>query len=145
MARPKSVAADVLLVALAALLLADSFVDWLGQRAQVGPVEIFEAWSAWHFRFTAIAIVLGVLAGVAGILRLCGIDVSGRAILVLGGLSSLLVVFKLITGPHIDTGGFDVTIHQTREIGIYLGLALTVGIAGIGLLDLINEKKASAP
>ena len=142
MVRAQSVAANVLVLVFAGLLFADSFLDWLGARASVGPVEITDTANAWQLTVCALAIVVGVLVLVPAILRLSGLDVPGGVIIAMGGFAFGLVLLKLVLGPEIDTGGFDVEIDKTREIGIYLGLVLTAGITGAGLFQLVDDKRA---
>lgn len=136
----RSIASDVVVVALALLLLGDSFIDWLGEHASVGPDEVLLTWNAWGSTLCAIAVVVGVVALLPAALRLGGLNVPRGIIAALGALAFGLVLVKLVVGPHIDTGGFDVDIDETRELGIYVGLTLTAGIAATGLLQLLDRK-----
>jgi len=138
------VPANAVAIVLAALLLLDSFFDWLGVRASVGPVEVAEAGDAWHFAVCALAVGIGALAAVPAVLRLCRIDVPAALVVAMGGVAFALVLTKLVVGSEIDTGGFDVEIEKTREVGIFLGLALTAGIAGTGVVQLLAERRPEA-
>jgi len=139
-----TIAANAAIIGLGVLLFADSFLDWLGLSATFGGTTYSSTANAWTFTLPTLAVVVGVLAAVPAIIRLCGIDVSPIFVLAMGGLAFLLVLIKVVAGPNIDTSALGVDVNKTREIGIFLGLVLTAGIAGAGLLQLLSPQRSSA-
>lgn len=60
------------------------------------------------------------------------------AVTVLGGLSTLLILFRIISPPGGDApAGFDFTV--SRGIGVFLGLILAAGIAIGGWMAMQEE------
>ena len=60
------------------------------------------------------------------------------AVAVLGGLSTLLVLFRIISPPSFGTFG-GVSVDATLELGIFLGLITAAGIAYGGYRGMQEE------
>jgi hypothetical protein len=116
------------------VLFIDSFLDWFGAKA--GPFSAKD--NAWGFTLPLLAVLLGIAMVVLVALRASGVvmpeKVGGfgfRLLYLLGGLAFLLVLIKIIVGPDIpDIPGVD----KTREIGAYIGLLCTAGLAVGGFM-----------
>lgn len=52
-----------------------------------------------------------------------------QIITIAGVVALVLILFRLIFTPGLDTGGFDVDVDLGRKIGIFLGLIAAAGIA----------------
>lgn len=52
-----------------------------------------------------------------------------QVILVAGVVALVLILFRLIFTPGVDTGGLDIDVDLGRKIGIFLGLIAAAGIA----------------
>lgn len=133
------------------VLFVFSFFDWLGAEASAGGFSDSEAKGAWSFTLTLIAVLIGIAMVV--IVALKAFDVKlpdlggtswGLVLLVMGVVAFAFVLIKLIAGPNIDTGGFNVDISKTREFGIFVGLIATAGLAVGGYL-LFQADKAGSP
>lgn len=127
------------IAALSALLLFGlMFATWYGSEVsgQVSEIEGAGAGgSAWQtldliplFLMLAITVAVGAL-----LLRLFGSDWKpaippGAAVALLGGLATLLVLFRILVPPGFDTLG-GVEVEATLKLGAFLGLAASFGIA----------------
>ena len=84
-----------------------------------------------------------VIALVNAVLRLSDSDYEppvsmNVAVAVLGGISALLILFRIISPP--DFGSFGgVTVEGTVEFGIFLGLVAAIGIAFGGYRGMQEE------
>jgi len=133
------------------ILFFDSFLDWFGAKA--GPYKAAD--NAWGFTLPLFAVLLGIAMVVLVALRAFGVvlpeKIGGfgfRLLYLLGGLAFLLVLLKIIVGPDIgDIPGVD----KTREIGAYIGLLCTLGLAVGGFMaakeagdldELLNKRNA---
>lgn len=101
------------------------------------------AWQAFSwidiFLFITILAAIG-LAVIAASTQSVNVPVAPSAIVtVLGGISVLLLVFRIISPPGGGDApaGFDVTI--SRGIGVFLGLLLTIGIAAGAWMAMQEE------
>jgi hypothetical protein len=134
-------------------LLIVMFLPWYGVDVNVGPLSASESANAWEalsfidiLLFLVAVVAIGV--PVAKAMDSLPDDVPG-ALLVLsaGGLGVLLVLFRLIDlpTPDISVSGVDFS----REIGIFLGLIATAGIAYGGWRaneeSPVSSAHASAP
>jgi hypothetical protein len=133
----------------AVLLFIVMFFDWFGVEvsgsggfAGTVPGAGGSAWDALDF----IPIVLVVTIAVALInvsLRLSDSSYEppvsmNVAVAVLGGLSTLLVLFRIIDPPGFGSFG-GVSVDATLEFGIFLGLITAAGIAYGGYRGMQEE------
>lgn len=94
------------------LLVAFSFIDWLGLRAsstaqQFGVPLSAEDWkSAWSFPVTTLAVVIGLVMVALVTLKLLGANLRdpgpfawGQVMFAMGSAALLLIVVKLAVGP----------------------------------------------
>lgn len=104
------------------------FLKWYGLEG-AGDLADLSAWDA--FDFIDLLLLLTIIVTVGAALA----TATGRrvdfplttTVAVLGGLSALLVLFRLIFTPDIDGFGFEV--DTTRSYGVFLGLIAAAGIA----------------
>jgi hypothetical protein len=133
----------------AVLLFVFMFFDWFGVEisGEGGSVSFGSgaggsAWDALDF----IPIVLVITIAVALInvfLRLSDSDYEppismNVAVAVLGGISTLLILFRIIDPPGFGTFG-GVSVDATLEFGIFLGLIAAAGIAFGGYKAMQEE------
>jgi hypothetical protein len=126
-----------------ALLLIMTIFKWFGLEVEsnVAGFGVSDSLNAWKsFSFIDIILLVTCLAALAMVyLRASSTNVDlpvsfSVIVAALGALSTLLILFRLISPPDFETGGVDVAgvdINNTREIGAFLGLiaaaALTYG------------------
>jgi hypothetical protein len=125
----------------AVLLFASMFADWYGSEVagQVGTISLGggagAGGSAWQ-TLDVISLVLMLTVAVAVgavLLRALGSPwepaiAPSAAVAVLGGLSTLLIGFRILFPPEFgELGG--VPVNATLELGAFLGLATAAGIA----------------
>ncbi|MBM3660668.1 MAG: hypothetical protein FJW95_14370 [Actinobacteria bacterium] len=125
------------------VLFFSSFLDWFGAEIK-GVPGASGADNAWGFTLPLFAVLLGIAMVVLVALRAFGVvlpeKIGGfgfRLLYLLGGLAFLLVLLKIIVGPDIDTGGasaLGIEVSKTREIGAYIGLLCTAGLAVGGFM-----------
>jgi len=128
----------------ALVLFVVMFLDWFGySNGQsgnlLGELNLFSessnAWQAMEVIPIVLELTIVVTVG-AGLLTLFDSEWKpsippSAATAVLGGLSFLLIFFRIIDPPSLgDVGGLP--IHTEPRLGIYLGLAAAAGIAGGG-------------
>jgi hypothetical protein len=124
----------------AVLLFAFMFLRWYGSElsGQAEQVAFFgegaggDAWQTLDLISLALLLTVVVAVG-AALLRLAGSrwapGISPSAMVaVLGGLSTLLIAFRILVPPDLGTLG-GVSINATRHLGVFLGLAAAAGIA----------------
>lgn len=133
----------------AVLLFIVMFLDWFG--VEVSDSNGFSGTvtgaggSAWDaLDFIPIVLVIAIVAALLNaFLRLNDSDyeppVSMNVVVtVLGGLSALLVLFRIVFPPSFgDFGG--VSVDATLEFGIFLGLIAAAGIAYGGYRAMQEE------
>lgn len=117
------------------------FVDWFGSEVsgQAGTIDFGAGagpgGSAWE-TLDAISFVLMLTIAVtvgAALLALRGSRWKpaippSAAVTVLGGLSVVLILFRVVFPPDFGTLG-GIGVNATPELGIFLGLAAAAGIA----------------
>jgi hypothetical protein len=133
----------------AILLLVFMFFDWFGVEVVGVPGfsgSIGESGgSAWEaLDYIPIVLVLAIAAGlaVAG-LRLGGLPyepvVPANAIVaMLGGISVLLILFRIVDPPSLSSYG-GVPVDATLKVGVFLGLIAAGGIAYGGYSAMREE------
>jgi hypothetical protein len=123
----------------AVLLFIVMFFDWFGVEVSDSngfsgsvPGAGGSAWDALDF--IPIVLVIAIVAALVNVfLRLSDSDYEppismNVAVAVLGGLSTLLILFRIVFPPSFgDFGG--VSIDATLSLGIFLGLITAAGIA----------------
>ena len=121
-------------------LFALMFVTWYGSEV-TGQTEGIpfggtgtggNAWQSLDviplFLMLAIAVAVG-----AALLRLSGSDwkpavPADAAVTVLGGLATLLILFRIVDPPGFGSFG-GISIEATLKVGVFLALAAALGIA----------------
>lgn len=130
----------------AVLLFLFMFLDWFTVNISGGEglVSFSAGGSAWDvFSWIDLFLMLTVIVAVAvAVIRLSDAVVEppfsiNAAVAILGGLSVLLVVYRIID-PPIDTGGLP-GVDVGRSIGVYLGLLASAGIAYGGYRAMQEE------
>jgi uncharacterized membrane protein YhaH (DUF805 family) len=132
----------------AVLLFIFMFFDWFG--VEVSGVGGFSGTfagggSAWDvLDFIPIILMLTIVAAIAvAVIRLTDADVEppvsmNAVVAALGGLSVLLILFRIIDPPGI--GSYPgVSIDTTLKFGIFLGLLAAAGIAYGGYSAMREE------
>lgn len=134
-------AGEAIAVASALALFVVMFFSWYGAEVsgQVGEIALGggsgAGGSAWQ-SLDLIALVLMatiVVSFGAALLRVTGsswepVIAPSAVVAVLGGLSTLLVLFRILVPPDFGALG-GVTVNATLELGVFLGLAAAFGIA----------------
>jgi hypothetical protein len=107
--------------------------------------------NAWEvFSFVDILLFLVVVAVVGLVLvQMAGSTPDmpsppAQLIAIAGVVAFVLILFRLIFTPGIDTGGVDIDVDLGRKIGIFLGLIASAGIAYGGWRGM-NEPAAAGP
>lgn len=133
----------------AVLLFIVMFFDWFGVEisGEDGSVSFGSgaggsAWDALDF-IPIVLVITIVVALVNAFLRLSDSDYEppvsmNVAVAVLGGLSTLLVLYRIIDPPSFGSFG-GVTVDATLELGIFLGLITAAGIAFGGYRGMQEE------
>jgi hypothetical protein len=133
----------------AILLFIFMFFDWFGVEisGEDGSVSFGSgaggsAWDALDF-IPIILVITIVVALINVFLRASDSEYEppvsmNVAVAVLGGLSTLLVLFRIISPPSFGTFG-GVSVDATLEFGIFLGLITAIGIAYGGYRGMQEE------
>jgi len=133
----------------AVLLFIFMFFDWFGVEisGEGGSVSFGSgaggnAWDALDF-IPIVLVITIVVALINVFLRLSDSDYEppisiNVAVAVLGGISTLLVLFRIIDPPGFGTFG-GVSVDATLEFGIFLGLIAAAGIAFGGYKAMQEE------
>jgi hypothetical protein len=133
----------------AVLLFIVMFLDWFGVEVSGSsgfsgtvPGAGGSAWDALDF-IPIVLVVTIVVALINVFLRLSDSDYEppislNVAVTVLGGLSTLLVLFRIVSPPGFGEFG-GVSIDATLEFGIFLGLLTAAGIAFGGYKAMQEE------
>ncbi len=133
----------------AVLLFIFMFFDWFGVEisGEGGTVSFGSgaggnAWDALDF--IPIVLVIAIVVALVNVfLRLSDSEYEppvsmNVAVAVLGGISTLLVLFRIIDPPGFGTFG-GVSVDATLEFGIFLGLIAAAGIAYGGYRGMQEE------
>lgn len=133
----------------AVLLFVFMFFDWFGVELSgpggssgTIPGSGGSAWDALDF-IPIVLVVTIVVALVNAFLRLSDSEYEppvsmNVAVAVLGGLSVLLILFRIISPP--DFGSFGgISVDATLQLGIFLGLLAAVGVAFGGYRGMQEE------
>ncbi len=121
------------------LLLITMFLPWYSVSASFAGFEASNSGNAWEvFGFIDIILFLTAIAAIAVAVmsaqnRAGAMPLPpGQLLLGLGGLATLLVVFRVLSVPDggIDVDGVDVG----RKFGLFLGLIAAAGVAYAGKL-----------
>jgi hypothetical protein len=133
----------------AVLLFIFMFFDWFGVEisGEGGSVSFGSgaggnAWNALDF--IPIVLVIAIVVALVNVfLRLSDSDYEppvsmNVAVAVLGGLSALLVLFRIVDPPGFGSYG-GVSVDATLEFGIFLGLIAAAGIAYGGYRGMQEE------
>jgi hypothetical protein len=136
---PRLRAGEAIAGASAAALLVTMFFPWYEVRApgQAGILNlvIFDigrnAWQTLGVIAVFLALTIAVVLGVV-LLRALGADwkpaiAPNAAVAVLGGLATLLILFRIVVPPSLDVGGLGLDV--TPGFGAFVGLAAALGIA----------------
>jgi hypothetical protein len=130
----------------AVLLFIFMFFDWFTVNISGGEglVSFSAGGSAWDvFSWIDLFLLLTVIVAVAvAVIRLSDAIVEppfsiNAAVAILGGLSILFIVYRIID-PPIDTGGVP-GVDVGRAIGVYLGLIASAGVAYGGYRAMQEE------
>jgi hypothetical protein len=133
----------------AVLLFIFMFFTWFGVEVSGAggfsgsvPGAGGDAWDALEFIPVILVIAIIAAIGVA-VLRLTDSNyeppISMNAVVtVLGGLSLLLILFRIVDPPSFGSFG-GVSVDGTVEIGIFLGLIAAAGITYGGYLAMKEE------
>jgi hypothetical protein len=133
----------------AVLLFIFMFFDWFGVEisgsAGFGGTVPGAGGSAWDaLDFIPIVLVVTIVVALINVfLRLSDSDYEppvsmNVAVAVLGGLSTLLVLFRIIDPPGFGSFG-GVSVDATLDFGIFLGLIAAAGIAFGGYKAMEEE------
>ena len=132
----------------AVLLFIFMFFDWFGVEVSGGgfsgsvPGAGGSAWDA--LEFIPIVLVIAIVVALVNVfLRLSDSDYEppvsmNVAVAVLGGISVLLVLFRIVDPPSFGSFG-GVSVDGTLEFGIFLGLIAAAGIAYGGYRAMQEE------
>jgi len=133
----------------AVLLFVFMFFDWFGVEVSgtsgsvsFGSGASESAWEALDF-IPIVLVVTIVVALVNVVLRLSDSEYEppisiNVAVAVLGGLSALLVLFRVVFPPDFGTFG-GVSVDATLSFGVFLGLIAAAGIAYGGYRAMQEE------
>lgn len=133
----------------AVLLFIFMFFDWFGVEisGEGGSVSFGSgaggnAWDALDF-IPIVLVITIVIALVSVILRLNESDFEppvslNIAVAVLGGISTLLILYRIIDPPGFGSFG-GVSVDATLEFGIFLGLIAAAGITFGGYRGMQEE------
>ncbi len=132
----------------AVLLFIFMFFDWFGVEVS-GPGGSIafsggggSAWDALDY-IPIVLVITIVVALVSAFVRLAEADMEppvsfNVAVAVLGALSFLLILFRIVVPPNFGEGG-GVSVDGTVEFGIFLGLVAAAGIAYGGYRGMQEE------
>jgi hypothetical protein len=145
----------------AAVLVFASFLHWLGGHIALTVPGNTRTLShdefvhpAWGFAVTAVAVVLGlwllvyvtVVAFDPAILASVSPRSLARPVAVVGVVTFLLVLLKVVVGANVTAASFNIpnvgglairaSYTKTRELGAYVGLAASATIAAGAVLNL---------
>ncbi|WP_372787732.1 hypothetical protein [Paraconexibacter sp.] len=121
------------------LLLISMFLPWYDVSASFAGFSASNSGNAWEvFGFIDLVLFVTAVAAIAVAVmatqnRSAALPVPpGQLLLALGGLATVLVVFRVLSVPDggIDVDGVDVS----RKFGLFVGLIAAAGVAYAGKL-----------
>jgi len=123
-------------------LLIVMFLPWFGVSLELGGRSFEESGNAWEvlsfidiLLFLCGLIAIGVVAAkAAGALP----TPVGMIVLAVGALALLLVIFRLIDSPA--PGNLPDSVDVSPEVGIFLGLLASAGIAFGGYMMMSDKR-----
>jgi hypothetical protein len=128
------------------------FLPWYGVDS-VGGFGVSGAdASAWEaFSFIDILLFLAAVV-VVGLVLAQMVEATpdmpappAQIVTIAGVVALVLILFRLIFAPGLDTGGLDIDVDLSRKIGIFLGLIAAAGIAYGGWRAMNEPVATSAP
>jgi hypothetical protein len=141
------------------LVLFSFFPLWAKYEFSAGTVSESDRFSAWSDAFNFLskfAILLALAALIIVLVRGFGKDVrfnTGLLYVILGGLSTALLLLLVITGPReidelpgagdIDLFGLEAGFEVSRGFMMFVGLALAAGILIGGYMHMQGETDAA--
>jgi hypothetical protein len=142
----------IIAVSAIALFVFLFFFHWFGfsSSSSVGSVSASASYSGWH-TFTdsrwvwliSIVVALAAVAVSAGALELQSPIAPGALVAGLGGLSTVLILYRIVHHPNATTsesiGALRISYSYGIKIGIWLGLIAAAGIAYGGYLRMRSE------
>lgn len=125
------------------LLFVFMFFKWFGVSVDTGFGSVGAAGNAWDtLDLIRFILLLAILAAVGfPLLKASGNDLEipvppATIITLLGGLSVLLVLFRIISPPDLGADGL---VDVGRKLGVFLGLIAAAGIAYGGYTAMQEE------
>jgi hypothetical protein len=138
-ARPRAGAGELIAGGCGLLLLISMLLPWYGRETNIAGAVVTESWTAWQ-SLSAVAVLLFAI-GLAAVALPAGRTLRSvptgfrddRALVLLGLLGVVLVLFRLIVPPiaGIDLQSGD-SVDTSREPALFLALLATLGIVGGG-------------
>ena len=129
------------------LLIISLFLNWYKVSAEGALVDISVSASGWDaLGFIDILLfVIGIGAIALAALRAFGMSdrvpiPTGFALLILGGIATLLVIFRLLVIPDADVDGIDIG----RSIGVFVALIAALATLVGGWLSWNEEGRATS-
>jgi hypothetical protein len=136
MARPRPAAGELIAAGSGGLLLVALFLPWYSRDTDIAGAMINQSWTAWQALpvITSLLFLIAV-AAIAVLVAPKGFR-SDRALLMLGVLGLLLVLFRTVDLPlpDVDLVQGD-RADSSRGLGLFLALLATAGIAYGGQLS----------
>jgi hypothetical protein len=122
------------------LLFVFMFLKWFGVSVDAGVVSVDAAANAWDsMEIIRFILLIAVIAAVAfPLLKASGNELDipmppNTIVTLLGGLSVLLILFRIIDPPGDDL------VEIGRRLGVFLGLIAAVGITYGGYTAMQEE------
>jgi hypothetical protein len=150
---------EKILGAAAGLLFISSFLPfWAKFESKgggIGASTRYNAWDAYNFFPVKLAIILALVAVIWVALRAFDVSMNlptsgGMVAVVLGGLTLLLMLIGLLTGPaggggeSFSIGGQEFGYEVSRGLMLFVGIVLAAGMAYGGYLAMSEDTAAPA-
>lgn len=119
----------------AIVLFIFSFFKWLGFNFKGTVFNLSASASAWHFTLTLLAVLLGLVMLAYVVMKALGVEIPSKfgsvtlaqILLGIAAVAFLFVLIKVIVGPNAGVT-LPPTITKSRKLGIFVGLAATIGL-----------------